>query len=681
MKFSRAALVTGVLFCCFQAVSAQQPAEALRRYAREWEQMAAAEDARARTPEQLNTLLRAAHSAEPELRRLAVRALGRLERAELSDTIAQALRDPAPRVRVEAAHALGQALSRSAAGNGPSLLMQALDGEPDPTVIAAIVETLGRLRYASPTEASPAMTVIVSRASGPAALGAVRGLYFLARQQQARAAMTIARATLTQLATQVPAVSTVEAIRTRTVAAATLVTLNADTAVLRAIIADREPFVRREAVVGLVAMTDTAAGAPLIMNALSDASGVVRYEALRAYRRLAATRGCDPIVNATRDTHAHTALLALDMLTALCRGDNRITELLDSIARGLPAGADARWHPAAHALVALAVRAPARAADRLPAFASHANPFVRTYAATAATRLNQGAVLQRLAADSEANVRAAAVDGLSRVVGHVADSVYIAQLTRDENQVLMAAVGALDSTRHSAAVPQLFAALDRVTALRRETSRDGRDTMLVLLRKLGNASLVDRMRPYLRDFDPQIAARAADALEAWTGSRPPIAPSAPPALQRVTFAEASALTRTRVTIQLATGGEVELEFFPFAAPTNAARFVRLARRGYFDGLTLHRVAPNFVVQGGSPSANEYMGDAAFTRDELALENWRGTVGLSTRGRDTGDGQLYINLIDNVRLDHDYTIFARVVRGMDQVDALLEGAVMRKLVVN
>jgi cyclophilin family peptidyl-prolyl cis-trans isomerase len=75
-----------------------------------------------------------------------------------------------------------------------------------------------------------------------------------------------------------------------------------------------------------------------------------------------------------------------------------------------------------------------------------------------------------------------------------------------------------------------------------------------------------------------------------------------------------------------------------------------------------------------------MGDALFTRDEVGLENWRGTVGLSTRGRDTGDGQLYFNLIDNVRLDHDYTIFARVVRGLELVDAMLEGAVMRKVTV-
>jgi cyclophilin family peptidyl-prolyl cis-trans isomerase len=87
------------------------------------------------------------------------------------------------------------------------------------------------------------------------------------------------------------------------------------------------------------------------------------------------------------------------------------------------------------------------------------------------------------------------------------------------------------------------------------------------------------------------------------------------------------------------------------------------------------------VQGGSPHANEYRGDGPFSRDELGLAgNWRGTVGLSTRGRDTGDAQLFINLIDNVRLDHDYTVFAEVVAGMDVVDRMQEGARMRRVTV-
>jgi cyclophilin family peptidyl-prolyl cis-trans isomerase len=143
--------------------------------------------------------------------------------------------------------------------------------------------------------------------------------------------------------------------------------------------------------------------------------------------------------------------------------------------------------------------------------------------------------------------------------------------------------------------------------------------------------------------------------------------------------EIERLARTRATVRMARGGVFTLALRPEVAPTNVARFARLARAGYFNGLTLHRVEPNFVVQGGSPGANEYAGDAAYTRDELDLtSNERGTVGISTRGRDTGDGQIYINLVDNARLDHNYTVFAEVIDGMPIVDSILEGDVITRI---
>jgi len=127
------------------------------------------------------------------------------------------------------------------------------------------------------------------------------------------------------------------------------------------------------------------------------------------------------------------------------------------------------------------------------------------------------------------------------------------------------------------------------------------------------------------------------------------------------------------------GDTLTLRFFPFEAPTHAARFVRLASDGYFDGLTFHRVVYNFVLQGGSPGANEFMGDGPFTRDEItARSHRRGTVGTSTRGRDTGDGQIFINLADNLRLDFTYTIFAEVIQGEDALDNVLEGAVIESI---
>jgi cyclophilin family peptidyl-prolyl cis-trans isomerase len=85
------------------------------------------------------------------------------------------------------------------------------------------------------------------------------------------------------------------------------------------------------------------------------------------------------------------------------------------------------------------------------------------------------------------------------------------------------------------------------------------------------------------------------------------------------------------------------------------------------------VEPNFVIQGGGPDANEYVGDVAFMRDELTMRTHaRGTVGISARGRDTGDGQWFINLVDNPLLDHEYTIFGRIDGGQTVAERLLEG---------
>jgi cyclophilin family peptidyl-prolyl cis-trans isomerase len=257
---------------------------------------------------------------------------------------------------------------------------------------------------------------------------------------------------------------------------------------------------------------------------------------------------------------------------------------------------------------------------------------------------------------------------------------YLFALTSDASQLLQSAAKALTGTRDRAVAAALISALDRVSKLRRETSRDARVALLDAIKADGDSALAGRLRPYLHDFDPAVATRAAQTLEAWTGARPSIAPTAPPAVPVPTAAELIAWSSQRATIEMADGSQITIRLFPLDAPTNVARFVRLAQRGYFNGLTFHRVAPFYVVQGGSPGANEYVGDGPFTRDELALENRRGTIGLSTRGRDTGDGQIYFNLIDNVQLDHDYTVFAEVISGMDAVEKMQEGAQIRRISV-
>jgi cyclophilin family peptidyl-prolyl cis-trans isomerase len=138
--------------------------------------------------------------------------------------------------------------------------------------------------------------------------------------------------------------------------------------------------------------------------------------------------------------------------------------------------------------------------------------------------------------------------------------------------------------------------------------------------------------------------------------------------------------RVRVTMSTSSGGGTfDLLLDTDIAPLTVARVVSLIQSRYYDGLTWHRVVPNFVLQGGSPGMNEYAGAGDFMRDELSLvHHERGTLGISTRGRDTGDAQWFINLVDNFRLDHDYTVFARIVSGMDVVDGILEGDVMESV---
>jgi cyclophilin family peptidyl-prolyl cis-trans isomerase len=126
-------------------------------------------------------------------------------------------------------------------------------------------------------------------------------------------------------------------------------------------------------------------------------------------------------------------------------------------------------------------------------------------------------------------------------------------------------------------------------------------------------------------------------------------------------------------------GAFDIALDPDFAPLTSVRIARRVAEGYYNGLTFHRVAPNFVIQGGSPGANEYAGDALYMRDEVGIHR-RGTVGISTRGRDTGDAQIFVNLVDSPRLDHQYTVFGTVVSGMDVVDGILEGDVIERVEV-
>jgi peptidyl-prolyl cis-trans isomerase B (cyclophilin B) len=307
------------------------------------------------------------------------------------------------------------------------------------------------------------------------------------------------------------------------------------------------------------------------------------------------------------------------------------------------------WHRAAHALVALARAEPERARATLPRFLGWGVWQLRMYAARAAAILRDRATLEKLAADEDDNVREAAIDGLVKTAGHAADPTYTAALARRGYQVVRAAAAALAGTpAPETAVPALRSALQRLVAEGHDNSHDARRAIADTLATLGAATLVwDVPRePHPSDLDVDDLRRLASP-------------------------------RARITIRDV--GSFELALFTSEAPASVLHFAHLAETGYYNGLTFHRIVPNFVIQGGSPGANEYIGDAWFMRDELGLwPHVRGAVGISTRGHDTGDAQIFVDLVDNPRLDHDYTVFAQVLNGIEVVDQILEGDIIDRI---
>ena len=669
------------LFCFATTASAQSLQE----------RMLQAEDARPTTEAGLAPLVEGIKSGQ---RRTAIRAIGRLERPELISLVAPSLNDGVG-IRAEAASALAQ-LART-----PESVAQVQKLLIDRAAVDANLSTweswgeiaaaLGRLPYETAGAVADAEAVLVQGLPSPdsmnetdaaAIVGATRGLESLARTVRARKLPPLGTRTWDLLrwaaTAQRPAADPRSAM-TRRLAMAALVTGNqATSSVIERGLLDVDAEVRRFAAAA-------AAGAPdaqlsdrdaLLQRALTDKVARVRFEALRGWRRLQQL-SCDPVIAALQDPDPHVRLQAIDQLGDTCpvyhgqpiKELAAIVETLNTQPRS--------WHMPAHALVSLARVSADEARKALPRFVAHPAWQVRMYAARAAGVLAAVDVLTTLGRDSHDNVREAALTALIELKRSEAVAVALDALTRPDYQLVLTAVRALDDKAIAAkTTAPLVTALTRITKDRKDTSRDPRMAILNRLQSLGATGEAAGLEGYVRDFDPLVAAKAAEILTAWTGKAHTAAPQ-PLAAPVVTLAGVNALRGKSLRLHMAGGGSFDIGLDVDGAPLSSFRVARRAGEGYYNGLTFHRIVPNFVIQGGSPGANEYSGEPFFMRDEVGL-HIRGTAGISTRGRDTGDAQIFVNLIDSPRLDHTYTVFGTIVAGMDVVDAILEGDVIQRV---
>ena len=132
-------------------------------------------------------------------------------------------------------------------------------------------------------------------------------------------------------------------------------------------------------------------------------------------------------------------------------------------------------------------------------------------------------------------------------------------------------------------------------------------------------------------------------------------------------------------------GVMKVKFYEKDAPGTVANFVKLSKSGFYNGLTFHRVIPNFVIQGGCPNGTGAGGPGYTIKCELNGENQyhdRGVLSMAHAGRDTGGSQFFIchNREGTQHLDRNHTCFGKVYEGVDIVDKVKQGDIIEKIVI-
>ncbi len=132
-------------------------------------------------------------------------------------------------------------------------------------------------------------------------------------------------------------------------------------------------------------------------------------------------------------------------------------------------------------------------------------------------------------------------------------------------------------------------------------------------------------------------------------------------------------------------GNMIVEFFEKDAPNTVKNFVDLAQKGFYDGLTFHRVIPDFVIQGGCPRGDGFGGPGYKIKCETSGENQyhdRGVLSMAHGGKDTGGSQFFICHSRNrtSHLDRVHTCFGKVVEGLEVIDLIRGGDKINKIVI-
>ena len=599
---------------------------------------------RAGVPAGVPPLVSLLADADPEVRQMAAYALGLIGDVSAREPLLAALADPAPVVKGSAAEALGllgDASSAAAiASMGADVLASGafatlppddLDAARDtpPAAFRLAIYALVRLR------AYDALAGLVLDGSGQPKVRWWPVAFAFQRLEDARA---------------LPALLTLAK--------------------------EPHPYTRAFAVKGLGAIKDPVASAALLPF-ITDPNRSVAIEAIRSLARLgvaAAAPALLKIVQAPR-AEPHLRLEAVTALGAI-RADGVYDQLIDLLGDPNPSIRGA-------AIKSMAQLDPDGFVAVLSGLDPDPNWSVRAALASSLGGLAPEAGLPRLRsmlADPEPKVLPAVLGSIARLKPEDGGALMIEQLKSGDPVVRAAAANAIARLKPVAGPAALANAYQRSLG---DTTYIARAAVLAALTAYGRETATPLLTDGLGDKDWALRLRAATLLtelDPASDAKSRIRP-APQARQPEWYAR-QALTAPPVSTHVyidTDRGTIQLELAVLDAPATVETFVELARRGFFNGIPIHRVVPDFVIQGGDPRGDGEGGPGFTIRDEINQRPYlRGTVGMALDWADTGGSQFFITHAPQPHLDDRYTVFGRVVAGMDVVDAIEPWDVIRRV---
>ncbi len=620
-------------------------------------------------------LIRLLDDTEARIRRRAAVAIGRVGLAEAMPSLVRVLQtDVDAEVRQMAAFALGVLGDQSAVEP-----LRAAVADPRALVAGRAAEALGLLNdaasapvigkmVAANAAAAAAIAPDEARAEVGEAADAFRlGVYALARLKNYDALSASVLTPDGQPRVQWwPVAYALQRIEDKRTLPALLALARSESA-----------YTQTFAVKGLGALRDPAA-VPLLLPLIdaARASSGATIEAIRAMGRIGDARG-EPVLTTLLYTRGMNPMVRAETLLAL--GDSAaqvsVDAFVDFLGDPLPTVRLA-------ALQGFAKRDDDTFLTILSGLDPDAHWSVRAGLATILGSKDPERSLARLTpmlGDTDFRVIPAVLTALTKLNAPGMGTILIEHLSKDDPGVRAAAAGNLGELKPEGGVDALVAAYKRGEA---DLLIDTRAAALEALSKYGAAAAIPTLRTALADKDWAVRVKAAELLKTLdptidTGHAIRPVPVGAPVSYETPSLTAPAVS-PHVYIEMEKG-TIEIELDVLDAPITAHNFITLARKGYFDGLSFHRVVPNFVVQGGDPRGDGDGGPGYTIRDELNQEPYlRGTVGMALAWRDTGGSQFFITHTPQPHLDARYTVFGRVVSGMEVVDAINQWDVMKRV---